>query len=71
VGAGVVKLSVDADQCTGHGRCYRMAPDLLTFDDEGYVTLRGDSVEVPEGQLAAADEAAGSCPEGAISLIDD
>jgi ferredoxin len=66
-----MRLSVDADSCTGHGRCYRMAPDLLTFDDEGYVTLRGDAVEVPEGMLEAAEEAAGSCPEEAISLLDD
>jgi ferredoxin len=66
-----MRLSIDAGQCTGHGRCYRMAPDLLTFDDEGYVTLRGESIEVPADQLEAAEEAAGSCPEEAISLIDD
>jgi ferredoxin len=66
-----MRLSIDADQCTGHGRCYRVAPDLLTFDDEGYVTLRGDSIEVPGDLLAAAEEAAGSCPEEAISLIDE
>ena len=66
-----MRLSVDAAQCTGHGRCYRFAPDLLTFDDEGYVTLRGDSIDVPEDQIAAAEEAEGSCPEAAISLLDD
>jgi ferredoxin len=66
-----MRLSIDAEQCTGHGRCYRIAPDLLTFDDEGYVTLRGDAVDVPADQLAAAEEAAGTCPEGAISLLDD
>jgi ferredoxin len=66
-----MRISIDAGQCTGHGRCYRMAPDLLTFDDEGYVTLRGESIEVPADQLEAAEEAAGSCPEEAISLIDD
>ena len=66
-----MRLSVDADSCTGHGRCYRMAPDLLTFDDEGYVTLRGDTIEVPADQRDSAEEAAGSCPEEAISLLDD
>lgn len=65
-----MRLSVDADECTGHGRCYRLAPDLLTFDDEGYVTIRGELIDVPADQRAAAEEAAGSCPEGAISLID-
>jgi ferredoxin len=66
-----VKLSVDAAQRTGHGRCYILAPDLLDCDDEGYVTIRGASIDVAEDQLAAAEEAAGTCPEGAISLVDD
>jgi ferredoxin len=65
-----MRLAVDADECTGHGRCYTVAPDLLTFDDEGYVTVRGSSIAVPEDQRAAAEEAAGSCPEAAISLIE-
>lgn len=63
-----MKLSVDAAQCTGHGRCYILAPDLLECDDEGYVTIRGEPIDVPADQLAAAEEAAGTCPEGAISL---
>jgi ferredoxin len=65
-----MRLAVDAGECTGHGRCYTVAPDLLTFDDEGYVTVRGSSIEVPSEQRDAAEEAAGSCPEGAISLIE-
>ena len=66
-----MRLAVDADECTGHGRCYTLAPDLLTFDDEGYVTVRGSAIAVPQDQLAAAEEAAGSCPEEAITLIED
>jgi len=66
-----MRLAVDADECTGHGRCYTLAPDLLTFDDEGYVTVRGSAIDVPQDQLAAAEEAAGSCPEEAITLIED
>jgi len=66
-----MRLAVDADECTGHGRCYTVAPDLLTFDDEGYVTVRGSAIDVPQDQLAAAEEAAGSCPEEAITLIED
>ena len=70
MGACAVRLAVDAEECTGHGRCYTVAPDLLTCDDEGYVTVRGDSIEVPDDQVEAAREAAGSCPEQAISLIE-
>lgn len=66
-----MKLSVDARQCTGHGRCYSLAPALLEPDDEGYVTIRGGSIEVPDELRQLADEVAGTCPEGAISLTDD
>ena len=64
-----MRISVDAGRCTGHGRCYSLAPDLLTFDDDGYVTARGQVVDVPAGQVPDAREAADSCPEGAIALL--
>jgi ferredoxin len=64
-----MRLTVDAAGCMGHGRCYLMAPDLLACDDEGYVTIRGQTVEVPDDQLEAAEDAAGTCPEQAITLL--
>jgi ferredoxin len=63
-----MKLSVDGAACTGHGRCYTLAPDLLTYDDEGYVSIRGTEIEVPDDQADAARLAASGCPEQAISL---
>jgi ferredoxin len=62
------RLSVDENRCTGHGRCYDAAPGLLADDDEGFVTLRGQSMYVPDGQVAAARLAALACPERAVSL---
>ena len=64
-----MKLSVDGTGCMGHGRCYQMAPDLLTYDDEGYVTIRGQAIDVPADQIEAAEDAEGTCPEQAITLI--
>jgi ferredoxin len=52
----------------GHGRCYLMAPDLLAYDDEGYVTIRDQTIDVPD-QVAAAEDAEGTCPEQAIRLL--
>jgi ferredoxin len=66
-----VKLTVSADLCTGHGRCYTVAPDLLTYDDEGFVSIKGQTIEVPAGQEAAAREAEMACPEGAITITED
>ena len=64
-----MKLAVDAAGCMGHGRCYLMAPDLLADDDEGYVTIRGQAIDVPADQVDAAEDAAGTCPEQAITLL--
>jgi ferredoxin len=65
-----VKITVDAGLCTGHGRCYTVAPDLLDYDDEGFVSIKGQTMEVPPGQEGAARDAALSCPEGAITTSD-
>jgi ferredoxin len=66
-----VKLQIST-ACQGHGRCYTLAPQLLESDDEGYVTISGgDPIEVPEELHELAEDVVGSCPENAISLIED
>jgi ferredoxin len=65
------KLSVDESRCTGHGRCYTVAPKLLSDDDEGFVSLRGSSMEITDDQLDDAEEAVAACPERAITLTRD
>ena len=64
-----MRLTVDGESCMGHGRCYLMAPDLLADDDEGYVTIRDQTIDVPADQVEAAEDAVGTCPEQAITLI--
>ena len=59
---------VDAAKCTGHGRCYSTSPQLLSDDDEGYVTLRGSSTAIEDDQLADAERAVAACPERALTL---
>lgn len=66
-----MKLTVSAELCRGHGRCYSLAEDLLEDDDDGFVTVRGRIIDVPDDQVEDARNAAGSCPEGAIQLIED
>jgi ferredoxin len=65
-----MKLSIDGALCRGHGRCYSLAEDLLEDDDEGFVTARGQIIDVPPDQADDARNAAGSCPEHAITLIE-
>jgi ferredoxin len=67
-----MKLTVHADRCRGHGLCYSLAPDLLEDDDdEGYVAVRGQVVDVPVDQVDHVRNAAASCPERAIVLLED
>ena len=61
-----MKVSVDSEKCTGHGRCYVLAPDVFDADDDGYSVVR--SAEVPpelEGQARIGEQ---NCPERAITV---
>jgi ferredoxin len=66
-GNSAVKVQIDPGRCQGHGRCYDLAPDLFSEDDEGYGQVRGDGA-VPAGGEAGARRAEANCPERAISL---
>lgn len=66
-----MKLTVDAELCSGHGRCYVIAPLVYKADREGYNAARGSVVEVPAGLEDAARAGQRGCPEHAIRLIRD
>jgi ferredoxin len=61
-----VRILLDTDRCTGHGRCYSLAPDLFDCDDRGYGTVIRP--EVAAGLEQQARIAVANCPERAISL---
>ena len=52
-----------SERCTRPRALLCVAPDLLTYEDEGYVTVRGQIIDVPAEQFAAAQEAA-NCRTG-------
>jgi ferredoxin len=61
-----VRIVLDSELCTGHGRCYTLAPELFDTDDEGHsVVLHPD---VPEGLESQAWLAAQNCPERCITI---
>ena len=62
-----MKVVIDPDRCTGHGRCYVLAPGVFTDDDAGYSQALHDG-EVAPGQEAAAERAVVACPEHAITI---
>ena len=62
-----MRIRIDHDRCTGHGRCYVLAPDLVDDDDEGYGQVVGEGTVAPD-QLDAARQAVSNCPERAVFL---
>ena len=41
-----MKVTVDANLCQGHARCYAIAPELFDVDDYGLSTVIGDGCEI-------------------------
>lgn len=61
-------ILLDMDRCTGHGRCYTVAPDLFEDDDEGRPILLIS--EVTGEAEERARNAAAACPEIAIVVAE-
>ena len=64
-----MRLVIDADRCSGNGRCYSLLPDLFTDDERGYGAVVGDGM-LREDQLGDAQRAVIACPEDAIRVED-
>ena len=63
-----MRIRIDPDLCSGHGRCYAVAADLVAPDDEGRGVVLAEVV-TPELE-AHARAAAANCPERAVQLTD-
>ena len=63
-----MKVTVDGEACTGHGRCYALAPDVYAPDDRGHCEILVDDVSPDLEEQARAGEA--NCPERAITISD-
>lgn len=67
---GKLKVSVEAERCQGHNRCYAIAPELFEVDELGNAKARGDG-EVPAALEEKARRAVKNCPEHAIRLTQE
>ena len=63
-----MRIVVDPEACTGHGRCWALAAEVYDADDDGYCATR--EREVPPELEAAARRGAAACPERAITVLD-
>lgn len=65
-----MRVVIDTERCTGHGRCYSLSPTVFTDDDRGYGEVIGDGT-INAGQLDDARRAVVACPERAITIEDE
>lgn len=64
-----MRVKIDGNRCQGHSRCVAVAPEIFEPDDEGLALLKQEPI-VP-GQENPARRAALSCPERAITVIEE
>ena len=61
-----MKVELDAARCTGHGRCYELAPEVFGEDAAGRCVLRVE--ELAPALLEPARRGEANCPERAIRV---
>jgi ferredoxin len=64
-----VRIVLDTERCTGHGRCYTVGAEFYESDDDGYCLAPPDVV--PAGLEEAARRGARNCPEQALTIVDE
>lgn len=64
-----MNVVIDTEACTGHGRCYMVAPSVFDSDDSGFGVVAAAGPLDPD-QLAEARSAVANCPERAIVLTE-
>jgi ferredoxin len=64
-----LKAVVEPGTCCGYGVCSEMCPDVFARGDDGLVSI---AVPYVPAELAAqAREAAASCPQSALSIVEE
>ena len=64
-----MRIELHAEMCTGHGRCYALAPEIFDADDDGRCVVRVEG-DVPDEHEVRAHQGVANCPEGALSVVD-
>lgn len=65
------RIAIDTSRCSGHGRCYTLAPAFFDCDDEGFPIVLEERVPSERDGIAALLASVDNCPERAISVSDE
>lgn len=61
-----LRFALDSTLCSGHGRCYTLAPQWFDADDIGYTVVKDQPIAADERDRM--EEIVAACPEGALSI---
>lgn len=61
-----MRIELNRSACIGNGMCCAVAPRYFELDQQGELTVLHDQVD--DGDEAVVEDAAASCPVGAIIL---
>lgn len=64
-----MKLRIEKQRCVGNARCWTVAPEVFTLDEDGYISV--EEISVPEELRKSAWLGARSCPEKIIQVISE
>ena len=64
-----MRIIVDTNKCSGHARCIAVAPKAYELNSDGYNVT--PEMEVPKDLEEEARRGARSCPERAITIVED
>jgi ferredoxin len=63
-----MRVYIDSEACSGHGRCYSLAPEVFEPDDAGNGVVI--SHDLPDDLRPQATMGVQNCPERAITIED-
>lgn len=66
-----MKVRIDGELCTGHGRCAHYGPEVYRLDENGYNLDCEKVIDVAAGLERQATLGMKSCPERAILPVED
>ncbi len=65
----MAKKAIVNDSCIGCGACTAVCPEIFDLNASGVAeNILGEDTELPEELVDSANEAASSCPVGAIEV---
>ena len=65
-----MRVTLNTERCSGHARCYAIAPEVYEIDDNGFCLPLPDR-DISEELEQAARDGVDACPENALAIADE